>query len=176
MPSLRTPNAPQRLLIEALAASARNDHRRAARLLKEACSINQADATLWYNLGTEYLALDAVPEALDALSKAEALGDTSCELYSNLGLAWYKAGDSAKAAYWYDLALFANPCYPEALNNMGVLCFLREQYEVARTFFEQAVVYNPVYADALVNLRDTYEALGLDDLKAAIESKLRDND
>ncbi len=171
MSSLQTPDDAQRLEIEALAASARNEHGRAARLLEEACSINQTDATLWYNLGIEYLALDTVPEALAAFGRAEALGDASCELYSNLGLAYFRTGDHKKAEAWYERALKINPCYPEALNNLGVICFLRGQYEDARTFFEQAVVYNPGYTDALVNLQDTYEALGLESLRIETEAK-----
>ncbi len=158
--------------LQALTASVHGNHEKAETLLKEACKLEPEAGVLWYNLGIEYLATNKPEAALNAFTKAESLGERTAELYNNMGLAWYNLQNYEQAEQCYSQSLLVNPAFPEALNNFGVLNFVQGNYKEARHFFEQAVAYNPAYQDALINLRDTYETLGLKDLAQKIATQI----
>ena len=78
----------------------------------------------------------------------------------SLGIAYFKAGQSAKAIEAYQQALRINPEHAEAWNNLGLAYAEAGQFAKAIEATQQALRINPEYADAWSNLGVTYDAVG----------------
>lgn len=56
---------------------------------------------------------------------------------TNIGICWTKQNDTAKAEEYLRRALFANPAYPPALQEMLKISYNNQQYMSARAFLER---------------------------------------
>ena len=72
----------------------------------------------------------------------------------------HQAGRIDEAVTQYETALFLQPDYADAHNNLGVALVQKGRIVEARKHFERAVVLNPDYADALNNLGNSLAAQG----------------
>jgi Tfp pilus assembly protein PilF len=106
-----------------------------------ALAIEPANPMLLNNLGfTLYRAGDEL-KAKQLFNQALGFDNKNQRAISNLALIEIKHGAYASA-----VALFNRVMSPhEALNNVGYLCMLNGQYEVAEEFFTRAIDESPVY-------------------------------
>ena len=97
-------------------------------------------------------------DAADAYSAIEDMGLESPALYCNLGNAYYKTGDVAKAILYYERALKADPSYSDARYNRTVVSdFVQDRIEPVPEFILKTWVRDLCYAlDS-----DTWAATGL---------------
>ena len=101
---------------------------------------NEKDVQLHFTLGTLLAAEKQYKPALVELQKADALQPGAFEILYNLGLAYFRSGDTSKAELLLNRALKLKPDSPETL------------YALAEVYFEQA---RPV--DALELLSRAHE-------------------
>jgi tetratricopeptide (TPR) repeat protein len=90
-------------------------------LFKQATDAKPEDATLWNNLGAEYLTAKNYTEATPVLEKAVQLQPGFAKAHLNLGDAYRgdKQYERAQAEYQQALQLFPN--YADAVFNLGIL-------------------------------------------------------
>jgi tetratricopeptide (TPR) repeat protein len=74
------------------------------------------------------------------------------EGHNNLGVAWQKKGNLAKAVESFDRALAIRPDYGEALNNRGWVYVREKKWRQARDDFEEALRLDPTHEGALYGL------------------------
>ena len=86
-------------------------------------------------------------DAADAYSAIEDMGLESPALYCNLGNAYYKTGDVAKAILYYERALKADPSYSDARYNRTVVSdFVQDRIEPVPEFILKTWVRELCYA------------------------------
>jgi tetratricopeptide (TPR) repeat protein len=108
----------------------------------------------------------------------EATPRSSVLLY-NLGVAFAEAGDTSKAADYYQRAIGLNPHYTSAIINLGNLFESQGNYSQSAALYERAISLDPRDPDALVNLGNLYLQLALNrQAKIAYENAiaLKSND
>ena len=93
-------------------------------------------------------------KSLDATPKSPVL------LY-NLGVAFAEAGDTSKAAVYYQRAIGLNPQYTSAIINLGNLFQSQGNYSQSAALYERAISLDPRDPDAWVNLGNLYLQLAL---------------
>lgn len=99
--------------------------------------------------------------------------ENSFKIWDKEAMTWYNASvcylgvqDTVKAQYALEKCLALNPRYSQAANNLGVIYFVKKNYEKAREYF--IVSYNagnPDSGSVLSNIGATYQNRG-DNLKA----------
>jgi tetratricopeptide (TPR) repeat protein len=98
------------------------------------------------------LAKGATREAIGLYEQAVPLNPKDEDLHYNLGLAYARAGEAAKAEQHYRQALELLPDYPEAHNNFGNLLLHTGRMAEAEEHFQRALKLLPDYAMAHNNL------------------------
>ena len=106
-----------------------------------------------YNKGVKYLEKANYTKALTFFKREQ---NTFKELYLNMGSCWSYLDDDVKALHYYNLAAshdirFADGTvgeYPEALNNIGIIKYCREQDLEAISYYNRALASNPEYHTA----------------------------
>lgn len=75
-------------------------------------------------------------EAVDAYEEISDMGLESAELYYNIGNAWFKAGDNAKAVLYYERALKLDPSFEDARYNLEIVgSRIQDKIEPVPEFF-----------------------------------------
>jgi tetratricopeptide (TPR) repeat protein len=103
----------------------------------------------------------------------------SSALLYNLGVAFAEAGDTSKAADYYQRAIALKPDYTSAIINLGNLFQRRGDYSQSAALYQRAISLDPRDPDAWVDLGNLYLQLGLtEQAKSAYEKAiaLRPND
>jgi tetratricopeptide (TPR) repeat protein len=90
-------------------------------LFKQAADAKPDDATIWSNLGAEYLTAKNYTEAKPVLEKAAQLQPGFAKAHLNLGDAYRGDKDYEKAQSEYQKALQLFPNYADAVFNLGIL-------------------------------------------------------
>jgi Flp pilus assembly protein TadD len=90
-------------------------------LFKQAAEAKPDDATIWSNLGAEYLTAKNYTEAKPVLEKAAELQPGFAKAHLNLGDAYRGNKDYEKAQAEYQKALQLFPNYADAVFNLGIL-------------------------------------------------------
>jgi tetratricopeptide (TPR) repeat protein len=108
----------------------------------------------------------------------EATPRSSVLLY-NLGVAFAEAGDTSKAAVYYQRAIALKPDYTSAIINLGNLFQRQGDYSQSATLYQRAISLDPRDPDAWVDIGNLYLQLALtEQAKSAYEKaiSLRPND
>jgi tetratricopeptide (TPR) repeat protein len=108
----------------------------------------------------------------------EATPKSSVLLY-NLGVAFAEAGDTSKAADYYQRAIALKPDYTSAIINLGNLFQRQGDYSQSAALYQRAISLDPRDPDAWVDLGNLYLQLALtEQAKSAYEKAiaLRPND
>lgn len=108
----------------------------------------------------------------------EATPGSSALLY-NLGVAFAEAGDTSRAADYYQRAIAIKPDYTSAIINLGNLFQRQGDYSQSAALYRRAISLDPRDPDAWVDLGNLYLQLGLtEQAKSAYEKAvaLRPND
>ena len=117
---------------------------------------NSDDIDVKISLGFAYLAVDKPKDALDAFEAVFKDHKNLSRVWDGRGLAFIALGDTARglvnrgtaamidnknddAMKFFDDALSANPDFPEAWSNKGVLFEKLQQYEDAANAYQQAL-------------------------------------
>ena len=109
-------------------------------MLSPALSLRASDArasldSLW-NAGVTAYADGRWDEARDAWQSIETSGVESARLYGNIGNAWFKSGEIARAILYYEKALKLDPSFPDARYNLDFArTFVQDKIESVPEFF-----------------------------------------
>ena len=109
-------------------------------MLSPALSLRASDArasldSLW-NAGVAAYADGRWDEARDAWQSIETSGVESARLYGNIGNAWFKSGEIARAILYYEKALKLDPSFPDARYNLDFArTFVQDKIESVPEFF-----------------------------------------
>lgn len=94
-------------------------------------------------------------EAIDMYKTGPA---GSAILANKIGIAYHQLMDMRNAKKNYDLALKANPLYPEAVNNLGTVFYAEKSYRRAVAQYKKALLLTPNSASIHSNLGTAYFA------------------
>ena len=91
--------------------------------------------SLW-TAGVDAYAAGQWTTALDAWQAIEATGAESADLYVNIGDAWFKSGELARAILYYERALKVDPSDADARYNLAYAnAFVQDRIDVVPEFF-----------------------------------------
>ena len=79
---------------------------------------------------------------------------------NNLGVEHFRAGDLARAEYYFKKSLDVHPHYAPALNNMGTISLRKKNIPLAVEYFKKSKENDPGYLLAYRNLAEVYLATG----------------
>lgn len=99
-------------------------------------------------------------EALQKFAAGCRAHPLSAELWSNRGRLNMEIGDFTQAAECLNKAVELRPLDPNALNNLGDLCYRQKRYEQAAHAFRRALAAQADHAAANRNLALTEQAIG----------------
>jgi hypothetical protein len=94
--------------------------------------------------------------AIHELQRSVDIYPKFSDAYNQMGVAYYRKKDLAKAFEKYQLALSANPTDATIHNNMGTVLFESGRYQDAVNAFMQAIRYKKDYPEAYANLGSAY--------------------
>jgi len=126
------------------------EYEQAETWFKTARKLSPQDGGVHNNLGITYSMMGRYEDAVDAYRRAISLGAKGTRTYNNLALALFRLGRR-------DQALEAFRCAGSeaaAYNNLGVACFLENDFKAAAFYFERAIELEPrFYVRAHENLK-----------------------
>ncbi|MGC2499074.1 MAG: tetratricopeptide repeat protein, partial [Acidobacteriaceae bacterium] len=76
----------------------------------------------------------------------------SAAVWNKLGMAWHHLFAIDEAKRDYERALRLRPAYPEALNNLGTVCYAEKKYKKAVQYYRKALALDPKSATIYSNL------------------------
>ena len=101
-----------------------------------AATVERAAADSLWTAGVEAYAAGQWDAALDAWTAIAGTGVESADLYSNIGDAWFKRGEIARAILYYERALKLDPSHADARFNLAfVNGFVQDKIETVPEFF-----------------------------------------
>jgi Tfp pilus assembly protein PilF len=106
------------------------------------------------NLGSVMLAQGRWEEAVRVLEPLlqDPLYPTPAFAHGNVGWAWHKLGDKAKARRHLEMSVFLSPRFCLGFNNLGIVHRDSGNLRAAREAFEKAAKVCPTYADPWYHL------------------------
>ena len=116
-------------------------------------------AVLPQSLMDELVSLYGMGDLSGVVSKSSALASDyprSNVLWNILGAAYVGLDDWVAAEVSFSKAIAANPCYPDAHNNLGILFRAQGRINEALESFRHAIRLKPDYVEALFNLGICY--------------------
>lgn len=75
------------------------------------------------------------------------------------GNAAVKTNNIQQGITYYKEAIQIDPCFEEALNNLGTVYFRQKRYDLAINNYEQAIACDPEFIDSYYNRANTYYEL-----------------
>ena len=163
---------------QAISFASHGEYSEAIECVKQALQFERDNHLLWFNLGVTYRDSGDFDNARFALEKAFHLsrengesGEDEAEVLSQM---LFTSGNLEEAFEYCTIGLNINPLNAHIWNNLGVVLFNMQSYELAESAFEHAITINPYYYDALFNLRDTYDELGNADGRLVCELKMKE--
>jgi tetratricopeptide (TPR) repeat protein len=99
-----------------------------------------------------------LPSAIDLLRRAIEADGSIALYHCNLGEMYRLAGQREVALETGRRALAINPHLPQALNNVGILHYERDEFNEAAAHYRRAVAIAPTYAEAFSNLGNALRA------------------
>ncbi len=97
----------------------------------------------------------------------------SPEVLHALGLVAYDSEDFDQARLYYKKAIEKDTAYAPAWNDLGVIAFRSQKYDEARAHFEKATALDADFSEAWFNLADTYDELGMGQMRAFALEQLK---
>jgi tetratricopeptide (TPR) repeat protein/2-polyprenyl-3-methyl-5-hydroxy-6-metoxy-1,4-benzoquinol methylase len=106
----------------------------------------------WKALGTAYLQMNRIEDALIPMQKATARLPNDTEAHNNLGITLHELGRHTEACSSYQRALKLNPASAGAHSNLGAALQSQGKLDEAEMHYRRAIKANPDYAKAHSNL------------------------
>lgn len=117
-------------------------------------------ADLDYMAGWHELAYGEKDAALETWARLARWPHVSRELWNNIGSALAEAGDTPRAAAYFERALALDPRYGLARKNLAVTLYNQERWTEARALLERVLAEEADDARLLLLLGDAHRALG----------------
>ena len=147
-------------LRKAAAAVEGGRHEEGAQHYAEALAAGPDSGVIRFNLGLSLAFIGRRSEATASLREAARLEENDADALAELGRLEIAENRLDAAADYLDEALRRVPRHAGALNNRGVVHFLKGEYSDAAGRFEDATVADPGSADAWYNLADALDEIG----------------
>jgi arylsulfatase A-like enzyme/Flp pilus assembly protein TadD len=136
-------------------------------IIEQGCRDNPKNYNLLLSYGVLLVKLDKPDEGIAILQKALEIATYDPDVWTHLGIAYWKKKEYSKALESYDKALPLDPHSALLLNNLGTLYFSmalqskkKEDLSRAVDCFEKAIAMDPEVASAYNGLGGTYKLLG----------------
>jgi predicted CXXCH cytochrome family protein len=157
---LKPGNLPARLnYAAALTASDRLTD--AVKVLEGAQGRVRQDSAVLNALGSAYLGVGRIGEAITALQRALAVDPDLPEVYVNLGTALSRKGEQASAMDAMRVAIRLAPDFAAAHNNLANILSEAGDFQQAQQSFQEALRINPGYAEARYNYGRSLARVGM---------------
>ncbi len=117
-------------------------------------------ASAYANLGSTYLKINELNNALIALEKAVDLDPLSAEAQNNLGIVLGKLGDYNKAEEHHRQAIELMPELIPAYTNLGSIFLDQSKYQEALELYKKVIQLQPDYGEIYKFLGSTYDRIG----------------
>ncbi|WP_028972788.1 tetratricopeptide repeat protein [Spirochaeta cellobiosiphila] len=150
----------EQMMHEASYLVQQGDFRKALKSLQKAQSEWPMEPLVYFNQGMVYYFKKKYKMALKKFNESISLGGADPDLFNQWGLCLDHLNRRKEAREAYLTALSLDEQYWKALNNLGVLAFLEEDYPQAIEYFNQTLSLNPSNGDTWYNLRDSYREVG----------------
>ena len=147
-------NSADALFLVALIRMGRDEHLEAARHYERAIALRPDFHFARNNLGTCYLALERWDDAIAVFTDltSNPYYTTPGNAQNNLGWAYYRKGDLAKALQHFTVARQLNAELCPAYNNLGLVHLDESRLDKAEREFSEAVRRCPGYAEPYFHL------------------------
>lgn len=165
------PNHPDALNLSGVVAHQTGNQGNAIRLIEQAISINDANASYYNNLGEAYRAFGQNREAIAAYQSALRINPRDVAANNNLGLALQNLQHYGEACSAYERALVLAPNDVEVLLNLGNLHREFSRLEESADAFRRAIGIFPGLAAGHASLGVTLYEAG--DSEAAVAALLK---
>ena len=117
----------------------------------------EADANIYFMLGTSYSWLEQYDEAISNLAKAIKLDPNNVSAHVNFGLTCLREGKYDKAIEAYEQAIKLRPNDALLHLNLGNAYASKEEYDQAIVAYKQSIKLKPDDADAHYNLNNVQQ-------------------
>ncbi len=134
-------------------------HQKAIETYLKAIEI-EPKASAYSNLGSTYLKINELNNALITLEKAVELDPLSAEAQNNLGLVLGKLGKIQEAEEHHQHAIELMPELIPAYTNLASLCFDQSKYNEAIELYIKVIELQPDYAEIYKFLGSLYDRIG----------------
>lgn len=109
-----------------------------------------------YGVTDEKMKMVMLDSAISELQRSVAIYPRFADAWNQIGVAYGKKKDHARAEQNYKKAIEANPTNSTVHNNIGTVYFETGRFNEAIQSFENALKYDPNYVDATANLGCTF--------------------
>ncbi len=147
----------ERLFIEAkYAGGIERDSAKENRLLKELVDKYPEDKEAHFELGLFFYSSDRNPEAIGELEKAIAIDPRYGSAVNQLGYAYARAGDFAKAAQSFGRYAELNPGLPNPVDSIAEMNLFMGNLDEAAAKYQEALAIKPDFFNAYPGLAYVY--------------------
>jgi tetratricopeptide (TPR) repeat protein len=146
-----SPGDPDTYIALAMMEADRGNFENAINLYREGLKYHPENGALHGRLGSLFLQMGLVDEAITELEIAVKLRADSA-IYGNLGLAVSSKGETEKAIECYKKAIWIDPVNAEAHYNLGNTYLAQERSAEAAGEYQKAIKAKPEYSKAFGNL------------------------
>ena len=136
------------------------DYRGAIRVYQQALDMKLETDEIDARIGKDYLRLHELPQAVQAMSRANQINPTRLDNLRNLGTAELQLGRVDDAERAFKAITLQNDHYSAAWNGLGLVAIQRGDAATALQDFQKAVATGPNEAEPLLNLGLLYKKTG----------------
>ena len=154
------PTNPRGHIYLATAYEQMGQYPRAIRVLQHALDVKLETDKIYSRLGIDYLHLNHLDKAIEAMTQASRLNPTDVNNLLNLGMAYFRLGRVDDAEKAFRAITAQNDRYAPAHNGLGLVAVERQDTETARREFEKALEVNPDDLNSLLDLGILYQKTG----------------
>ena len=148
------------LLEDAYTLHLKGEYEKAKILYENLLSTGLISFELLYLLGSLYLQMKYVNNAIDLLSRAVQINPKHIESLTNLGSAFRENNNFPSAQNCYEQAIAIDPTHVDAYFNYGNLLLDMKEPERALQYFDKALRYRPQYPEAYLNKANAWRIVG----------------
>jgi tetratricopeptide (TPR) repeat protein len=154
------PTNPRGHLYLAASYEQMGQYRRAIQVFKHALDLKVESDKIYSRLGVDYLHLQEMDKAVDAMTQANRMNPADLNNLLNLGMAHLQLGHVGEAEKAFRAITAQDDRFASAHDGLGLVATQRGDTEAARSEFEKAIEVNPDELKALLDLGILYRQTG----------------
>lgn len=132
----------------------------AAMTLQSALNRDPQDVVLMIDLSQIWIELKWNQKALQLLKQAESINPEIGDIYINMGLAYWNAGEESNAHEYFNKAMQFPELQQSAMINIGNIFFSKQQFNKAISFYKKALKIGKKNSSLEYNLAIAYLQTG----------------